>query len=466
MNDLTSPEGFVPTEELGTYLGRAPRVQARIKEHPSHFVVQEQPFSELLCTVNTRSDIAPGAKNTGRCIAVTVVKRFMTTYDAARELAAIARVDDRLISYPGMKDRTADTSQTFIIDARHLHGQEWQDLFDRITRNSCPEPLREGRGFFIKDVRPFDRPLFEGHLVGNRFTIKVVLPGMSASEIDGYMKPRLKKLQRRNSHWPNFYGRQRLGRRQLNFGPELMANGPREAIKRFLCEVNPNENAAVQQKRRELASEWASAEHEAQQSGRCLEQQWLFWHSMRQILEMKPDYKALNLAVEHQIVEKLLEVLDFHRVMAECRRVFKLWIGAYQSYWFNQALGKLVRGEKIALLEGKYIPLYMKDPAVEKWYRDNGLADAIIPDEQLDPAVRALFLTTPAGRRNPRRRAFVPCLVLPESMAEGGRERLKYQVEDGSVTVEFMLGSGSYATIFLDMFFELIQNDQTLTEAS
>jgi len=227
-----------------------------------------------------------------------------------------------------------------------------------------------------------------------------------------------------------------------------------------------------------LAVDWKNAEIKAAQTGQKVAQRWEYWHGMKMELDK---HRQLNLAVERAIVEKTLELCDFEKVIPVIDRELKsgpsLWIGAYQSFWFNQALAKHMRKE--IHLPNNSIPLYMRDEAVEKWYRRFGMPLAI-PDS-VDQFVARKFLT-PRPPKQPRsndnvntgngyrgnnrqrfsnkafefagpcRKAFIPL------------QNPVYQAEDGVWNVSFMLRSGGYATTFLGMLFNLDQDDRVLSD--
>jgi tRNA(Glu) U13 pseudouridine synthase TruD len=269
-----------------------------------------------------------------------------------------------------------------------------------------------------------------------------------------------------------------LGQRQdlVKIGHTFITQGAEAAIKLFLTETSPNENSATTQVRQTLLKDWLDAERNAKQTESSVASQWPYFHGMQ--ITLGNLHRALNLAVEQAIVEKTLELLDFEQVISVIDRELKsgpsLWIGAYQSFWFNQALAKSMRGE--INLRNNSIPLYMRDDAAEKWYRSMGMKEAI--PVRVNPFAERLFLTPrpPKPRKQqanngrqfqqrrfrsdapvhqfngPCRKAFIPL------------RDLKCQAEDGVLNISFMLRSGAYATTFLGMLFDLDQDDKVLSD--
>src|SRR5688572_12413230 len=193
------------TAELALFTGQC-RVPARIKDAPEDFQVEEEQQG-LLCTVGLTSDLIENfdfKPHRSELVAVTAVKRNMTTFDLQLAIAKMFGIPAENVTYGGLKDRSAKTAQRFVIKGVSL---------DVARRMCCPEPIR-GSGFFLKDAAPATAELSAGRLVGNRFTLKVKVPGMSREQIQEYVQPRLAYLAKLDWMVPNAYGRQRLGRRQ------------------------------------------------------------------------------------------------------------------------------------------------------------------------------------------------------------------------------------------------------------
>ena len=481
MNPVFSPQAFVP-EEVGCYLGDQPRASARIKTRPEDFIVEELDTEGRQLTIGTASDLSEEEQFIvkGPFVAATLVKRGYSTYDAVKRICSQMGIPKGDVTYGGLKDGAAITAQLVVFKTTS------QDV---VERNCWPENLSgPGPGCFLKNVTRASKLLRKGHLTGNRFTLRVLLPGMSAAAIDAYLQPLLAKLQQRGNLFPNFYNRQRLGRRQnlTKIGYTLMTEGPQAAIKLFLTETSPNEHAGLTAVRQALLKDWQQAEKRSADTGTPLWTQWPYFDGMRLTLE-HPSNQRLKLANEHDIVVATLGLQEgetFRQVMADLHGVFSLWIGAWQSYWFNQALAMVLRGE--ITIPGNSIPLYTKDPATEDWYRRNGLAGAIV--ENVDADVAELFLgarsvnlsTVVHGDRNGYgRNGRRPRRGMPErlpqrySTAPQGPPRsalislrdLSYKIEDGCWNVSFLLQSGGYATTFLDAMFD-VEQDERVSERS
>lgn len=470
-----SDEGnsFVPRRVI-EYLGAdVPNVSARIKQDPSDFIVEEQSTPSLRCNITTKSDLdSPYCESgSGEMIAVTLVKCRLTTEHAIKRMLDLLGKTPRQVrvSYAGLKDRWAITAQRVVI--------EGEITFEEVLRNCMPDmeelTSSRGSGIFIKDPIRVRKHLGMGHLVGNNFTIKVYAPGQSSSALESYIAPRIKALSFANGFqqgsflFPNAYGRQRLGRRQNLFGVgyEFIVNGAEAGIKRFLTEVSGNEKPQAQEARRRLAREWEAAEAKAKEEGSTVARQVLHLQGMLEILEEPVGHhgakfcEQFNMVWEHKIVSKLLETRDYERTLRAHYTIFSLWTGAYQGFWFNQVLSKVLTGEVV--LEGdcqdceRQIPLFMDNPKSTKFY-GKYCPEALLP--RMDPLVQEVFLSTLVDgkdrhtgkpkqyhRKPPRRPLFVSV------------QGFKSDCRDGVATLKFMLRSGSYATTLLDILFDVEQ---------
>ncbi len=437
-------------DSLTGFLGKYPRVAAKVKTQPRFFCVEEQAHEELRCTATADSDLGDGRlfgadeDSGGDYVAVTMVKRCETTPSGIEKAKALIGGSESSLkaTYAGLKDRWALTAQRIVIQ-----GATYGD----VVRACMPDMAQlDEYGVFLKDPARTDRPLKKGHLLGNNFTLRVAVPGMSAKVLKAYVDERLTHLTRHDRiMFPNFFGKQRLGMRQNLFGIgyDHMVFGPEAGIKRFLTECSPNENPKATEVRQKLAVLWQAAEEQCKRKGGCVAHQEKQLRAMKEILEAraydKPVYDQYNMTIELRIVTQLLVCRDYWTTMRELYDDFSLWTGAYQGFWFNQILGKVLSGEKTLMNQDRpdaRIPLFMDEQRALRFYR------AVEPDAlppRLDNRVRSLFLTTKGSERGPRRPLFTEVVGL------------EYNCEDGFVNMRFFLEKGAYATTFLLFLFQL-----------
>jgi len=450
--------GFIPMPSMRRYAGGYSLVHAQHKATPTDFVVEEaQPG--LQTTVSIHSDFPNQEeleRRKGRFVAFTMVLERMTTSAGCKAVARLLNIDPSLLTTAGNLDRTAQTSQ----EAR----AEIDDI-DLVRRNSFPDlEVLKRDGFFIKDVRRTDSPLGKGRKEGNRFQIKLLVPGMKKQALSEYLEPRLKHVlavhgDGKRPYIPNFFWRQRLGRRQnlLGVGCNLITEGLESGVERFLCEVvEDNDHPLATKLRKQLGPMWADAVRVAKSKGETVAEQYYAFLEMRKRLESptyhnKPSYQPANMFIEHTLATEVAKCKSFEEMIRRNRAVrddVSLWVGAYQGFWFNQVLGRVLDGEiPISALEvgerdGELlIPLYFPgDPKSVAFYER--VCPEAIP-HHIDPVVRKLFLTNFGNRRGPRRPAFINV------------NGLEYSVHDESVSFKFLLRSGAYATNFLSLLFDL-----------
>jgi len=167
--------------ESSLYAWGGPAARGRMRSRPEDFQVFE--------------DLGYGPDGEGEHVWLEVEKRERNTQDVAVDLARLAGVSIRQVSFAGLKDRRAVTRQTFSV---HLPGK--------------PDPVWPEQGMAgvrLVSMQRASRKLRRGGLAGNRFVIVV-------RELHGD-RPALVKLLERVAHAgvPNGFGRQRFGGNNL-----------------------------------------------------------------------------------------------------------------------------------------------------------------------------------------------------------------------------------------------------------
>jgi tRNA pseudouridine13 synthase len=153
-------------------------IHAQLRVAPEDFVVEE--VNGIALT---------GA---GEHLWVQLRKRGMNTEFAARQLARAAGVPPRAVSFAGLKDRHAVTTQWFSI---HLPGREIADLAGRL-----PEEID------LLAMQRHARKLQRGALEANRF--RIVLRECEGNA--ALLEQRIAEIGRYGV--PNYFGAQRFGR--------------------------------------------------------------------------------------------------------------------------------------------------------------------------------------------------------------------------------------------------------------
>lgn len=149
-----------------------------IRQQPEDFIVEE--ISSVVFT------------GEGEHVCLYIRKRGLNTEDVARQLSKLADVKRRDVSFAGLKDRHAVTTQWFSVYLPGAEEPDWQSLdSDEIQ---------------VLEVMRNARKLRRGTLAGNRFQITVREFDVDAAMLDA----RLQDITEQGV--PNYFGSQRFGR--------------------------------------------------------------------------------------------------------------------------------------------------------------------------------------------------------------------------------------------------------------
>jgi len=157
-------------------------VGGTLKAEPADFVVEELPLYEPL--------------GEGEHVYVRLRREGWTTFELARRLGALFDLPSRAVGVAGRKDKHARVTQTFSL---HMHKGEPGELATRIADELPVEVL---------DARRHANKLKRGHLLGNRFTVRIT----DVAELDtaqARSQAVCAALEQRGL--PNYYGPQRFG---------------------------------------------------------------------------------------------------------------------------------------------------------------------------------------------------------------------------------------------------------------
>ncbi len=145
----------------------------------------------------------------GEHVCLHIRKRNSNTAFVAKQIARLADVKNMDVSYAGLKDRNAVTTQWFSVYLSNKTEPDWQQLnTDEVE---------------VLEVVRHNRKLRRGALKGNRFKICV-------RELQGDHESLEQRLQTiRGKGVPNYFGEQRFGRDNLEqataMGDVMMLNG-------------------------------------------------------------------------------------------------------------------------------------------------------------------------------------------------------------------------------------------------
>ncbi|UHQ56157.1 tRNA pseudouridine(13) synthase TruD [Microbulbifer sp. YPW16] len=171
-----------------------PVTHAEFRREPADFVVEEL--------------AAPTLAESGEHVYLQVRKRGANTGWVAQQLARVAGVAPRDVSYFGLKDRHAVTTQWFSVWLAQKPEPDWSGVV-----NEEIELLQHGRGA---------RKLRRGEHAGNRFRIRL-------RDVRGDRDAADRLIGRLAAGVPNYFGEQRFGREggNLSLARRLAEEGGR-----------------------------------------------------------------------------------------------------------------------------------------------------------------------------------------------------------------------------------------------
>lgn len=156
----------------------APLSTAIIRQQPEDFIVDEIPSAT--------------ADRSGEHVWLTIRKRSTNTEHVAQQLAKLAKVKPMAVSYAGMKDRHAVTTQCFSVHIPGMPEPDWLSINSDLIE--------------VIDVQRNSRKLRRGVLAGNAFQLRLREFNCDASELE----TRLLLITEQGV--PNYFGSQRFGR--------------------------------------------------------------------------------------------------------------------------------------------------------------------------------------------------------------------------------------------------------------
>lgn len=377
------------TDELPSwsYYSETDGIGGAIKEHIEDFVVEEQADHET---------------GDGDAVIAEMKKFNMTTMEAIRELSNVLHVSRKRFGYAGNKDKRAITTQYISVE-----GLDEEDLQHVFIPDVDLEVL--GRG----------EPIDLGDLDGNTFEVVVRNVALDPDEIRDRIDAITGEL---DGYMPNYFGRQRFGNRRPithEVGREMLKGNYEEAVWIYIAKPSDEEYEKIQKVRRDL---WET--REVEKAAERFPEQFRYEKILLYHLAKSPDDYAGAL-------KRLPEGLQ------------RLFIHAYQSYVFNQALS--------ALLEDGFddtdaeLPLIGYQTALrEDMDGDQKIAETLEADgvEQSDFKLADFPHLRTEGEY---RACFTPYKEF--SVEEVGNDDLN--MNRNKATVSFSLEKGSYATVFL-----------------
>lgn len=173
------------------YITKAlPGIGGELRATPEHFLVEE------LALYHPQGD--------GQHLYVNLTKVGVTTKEIQEQLARLFQLRASEVSFAGMKDKQARTTQTFSLNVGHIApGTVEQYVADAMQR------IRDTLGVEVHWADLHRNKLRLGHLLGNRFVITITNLEFSLDESVARARAIIGEMARVGV--PNFFGPQRFG---------------------------------------------------------------------------------------------------------------------------------------------------------------------------------------------------------------------------------------------------------------
>lgn len=272
------------------------RPHAYIRLYPQDFLVEEIPLDGH--TVKMTDVPVFYESEDKRTLWVNMIKAHMSEFDALKEIATGLNIPPEAVSYAGIKDTVAITSQRLAI-----RGVTREQVAAFQHKRILIHPFTYGNG-----------ALQAGNLRGNTFTLVL----RTKEPFETYL------LERRlNRPFWNFFGPQRFGSRVLShkLGQAILQGNIAACLKLFFTEPGVNDVPFYRNLRKQLADVYGD------------------WHKMDEICSVLP----LSLGHERTVLAALKQ--DPHKTRAALGAIkdqVRMWVHAYGSWLMNRELSRLM----------------------------------------------------------------------------------------------------------------------------
>ncbi len=279
-----------------------PGIGGRLKLRFEDFVVEEISANQTTLGIQDWPEptetpqIAKGESN--RFVTFTVQKMGLSTMDAANIIAAAIRISRNNVTYAGLKDKRAITTQSMSVPSTAVESLAVLEL-SRIA---------------IRDIHYTRHPVQIGELWGNRFSILIK---EIASDCDSALEV---ASQLRDLTLLNYFGVQRFGITRPNthlIGKALLKRDFEDAIRIMLTATSEYESEELTNIRLQISENLTPTE---------------------KMIESFPE----DMGYEKGVMRELMKHPgDFERAINKIPpRVLTLQVHAFQSYMFNRILSR------------------------------------------------------------------------------------------------------------------------------
>jgi tRNA pseudouridine13 synthase len=415
-----------------TYVTKEKGIGGTIRNNYEDFYVEEIP------------QITPSGE--GPNVWIWIEKIGRTTLDVLLDISRDLHISRKRMGFAGMKDKKAITRQWICIS--NMDSQEQfnkvLDLKDSVHNTEFLHVLR-GR-----------KKLRMGQLIGNKF--KILIKDLEDRDIEKSSEIAnniLKKLE--ETGVPNYFGWQRFGKPRTNthlVGKALVANNLKEAVRLYIGNPYKDENKDVKIARSLYDEGNIEKSYDIMGKGLRYERMML-----RELVKDKKKGK-----VDDEAYKKSIYSLP--------KPLQRMFVHAYQSYLFNNAVSK-----RVAMGIDKYIEgdIIIDNEEHLLHGKSSEELQKMINNFEANPTSPLYGTKVPLAtgdignmekkvllNENLKKEDF-ECAKMPRLGSHGLRRSLRFKVWDGKAIVtdngiltEFSISKGSYATAVLR---EIMKNE-------
>ncbi|MBI5046586.1 tRNA pseudouridine(13) synthase TruD [Candidatus Micrarchaeota archaeon] len=410
-----------------THLSTASGIGGSIKTKPEDFVVEEILEDGTILELNKAIDKPELKEIKGNYLHFVLQKTNWSTSSAISEIANRTRVSQRLFNVAGTKDKLSISTQL-----ASVKGVKKETLISAKIKDISIN----GAWYASDKVRL-------GHLLGNRFTITV----RNIPVVQSVSQKLIQKIQGQlGGKFPNYFGKQRFGSTRKNthiIGQKMLKGDFETAVNMFLCDSSGEENAFASDARKQLkeTGDYLSA------------------------LKTYPKHLRLERTMIAYLERKPTDYVGALKSLP--RNNLMMFVHAFQSHLFNELLSQRIKKMQsdglsdLELEKGEYFcgeTNGFPDPdrsAAEGWIVGK-LVGYGSPANECECALLEKYSVKKDSFKIP---------LIPEIASKGGYRTLFAPLKDFSFNVcddsafvfRFLLPAGSYATVAMREFLDLIK---------
>lgn len=269
---------------------------AYLRYRPEDFIVEEVDPRGELATIDPEPPALLNQSN-HQGLYCQMVKVGLDSLEAMERVATSLNIPNGAISYAGLKDARAITSQKIAIKGISFE-QAAAAKMDSV---------------FLKHFWTDKGKLYRGDLSANRFTITLRTNDLPAQEV---LEQRIEKLKK---GFLNYYGSQRFGRRLLShyFGKLICQGNFQGAVETYLTANNAVVRNYEARVRTEVASHLGD------------------WPRVLSLLEQYPYTFAFDISMVEYLIS---HPNDWIGALGTISEQVKLWVYAYMSWLINSTM--------------------------------------------------------------------------------------------------------------------------------